>query len=65
MPHKPITSDDITIVAPNIIKLIIDIIASVGKNSDGGVRITAAEWHKIGEDAGFVVKDLVPLITHK
>jgi len=63
MPHKPTVLD--LDALPNIVRLIVDIVQAVGKKSDGGAKITAAEWLQIGKDAGFVVKDLVPLITHK
>jgi hypothetical protein len=63
MPH-PINID-LTKLAPDVFKLIVDIIKALGKKSDGGVKITAAEWLEIGHSSGFVLRDIVDDLTHK
>jgi hypothetical protein len=47
-------SIDLTKVAPDIFKLISEVIEAVHKNSEGGAKITANEWLEIGQASGFV-----------
>lgn len=65
MPQPPAAVLDITRLAPDVVKLVTDIVKAFNKNSDGGTKITAAEWLKIGQDAGMVGFDILPIIDHK
>lgn len=38
-----------------LVQLILDIIAAARRDSEGGVRITPAEWLHIGRAAGVVI----------
>lgn len=58
MKPEPITID-LTKVAPDIFKLIGEIIEAVHKNSEGGTKITANEWLEIGQASGFVALSVV------
>lgn len=46
----------------DIVKLVTDIVKALDPHGDGGRKVTAEEWLRIGRDAGLVVVDVVGVV---
>jgi hypothetical protein len=56
---KPHAAIDLATLAPDVLDLLKRIAHALHKTSEGGAKITPAEWAEIGEAAGVVVVDVV------
>jgi hypothetical protein len=50
----PLTPNEHPAIALNLGRVVMLIVRALGKNSDGGAKITPAEWAEIGVEAGLV-----------
>lgn len=50
----PLTPNEHPTVALNLGRVVMLIVRALGKNSDGGAKITSEEWAEIGVEAGLV-----------
>ena len=49
-----LTSNETPAIAVNLGRVVMLIVRALGKNSDGGAKITPEEWAEIGVEAGLV-----------
>ncbi len=49
-----LTPNEHSAVAVNLGRVVMLIVRALGKNSDGGAKITPEEWAEIGVEAGLV-----------
>jgi hypothetical protein len=50
----PLTPNEHPAVALNVGRVVMLIVRALGRQSDGGAKITVAEWAAIGVEAGLV-----------
>lgn len=50
----PLTPNESPALAVNLGRVVMLIVRALGKNSDGGAKITPEEWADIGLEAGLV-----------
>ncbi len=50
-----LTPNEHPAIAVNLGRVVMLIVKALGKNSDGGAKITPEEWAEIGVEAGLVV----------
>jgi hypothetical protein len=50
----PLTPNEHPVVALNLGRVVMLIVRALGRQSDGGAKITTAEWAAIGVEAGLV-----------
>jgi hypothetical protein len=50
----PLTPNEHPAIAINLGRVVLLIVRALGKQSDGGAKITVAEWAEIGVEAGLV-----------